>query len=124
LVPAAARVEIEQRILADHGLGKRRGQREEHPVPGAIGEPRIHPVPPRPGRHDVEHREPDETSGVVERQSIGDAAAAVVPGHAKTQVAERLHHRDHGVRHGAFGVGRVLGVGPRRVRPAIAGQIR
>ncbi len=60
-----------------------------------VGEAGIHAVPHRPGRHDVEHGELFEPPGVVEREPIGDAAAAVVPGEAKAHVAERLHHLDH-----------------------------
>ena len=48
--------------------------------------------------------------GVIEREPIGDAPAAVVAGEAKAHVAERLHHLDHGGGHGALGVGRVRGV--------------
>jgi len=86
-----ARIEKVERLLADHRLRERRRQREEHPVPGAIGEASVHAVPHRPGRHDVEHGEPFEPSGMIEREPIGDAAAAVVPGEAKVHVAERLH---------------------------------
>ena len=118
-----ARVEKIERVLADHPLRERRRQREEHPVPGAIGEPRIHAVPHRPGRHDVEHGELFEPARVVEREPISDAAAAVVSGKAKAHITERLHQLDHRRCHGALGVGRVRGVGGRCIGPAVAGQI-
>jgi hypothetical protein len=119
-----ARVEKVACILADHGLRERRRQREEHPVPGARGEPGVHAVPHGPGRDDVEHGEPFKPPGMVEREPIGDAAATVVPGEAKAHVTERLHRLDHDGGHGALGVGRVRGIGWRRVGPAVTRQIR
>ena len=61
---------------------------------------------------------------MIEREPIGDAAAAIVAGEAEMHVAERLHHLDHRVRHGALGVGRMRRVAGRRGGPAVAGQIR
>ena len=119
-----APVEEEQRVLADHRLREmapaapgtssaRRDWRGAHPC-GATS--------PRSARC----RAPPafEPPGMVERQPVGDAAAAVVAGEAEAHVAERFHHLDHRIRHGALGVGRVLGVGSRRIRPAVAGQVR
>ena len=103
-----ARIEKEQGIPADHGLGERSWQREEHPMPGTDCKTGVHAVPHRPGRHDVERGELVEPSGMIEREPIGNAPAAVVPGETKVHVAERLHQLDHRVRHGALGVGRVL----------------
>ena len=47
---------------------------------------------------------------MIEREPVGDAAAAVMAGEAEAHMAERLHQLDHGARHGALGVGRVLGI--------------
>ena len=119
-----APIEEEQRVLADHGFRERCRLRQKHPMPGTIGEPGIQAVPHRPGRHDVEQSKPFDASGMIERQPIADAAAAVMAGEAKAHVSQRLHHLDHGCCHRALGVGRVLGIGGRGVGPAVAGQIR
>src|SRR6476646_5877491 len=83
-------IEKEQRVLADHGLWKRSRQRQEHPVPGTVGEPGVHAAPHSPGWYDVEGGEPGESSGVIEREPIGNAAAAIVAGEAEMHVAQRL----------------------------------
>ena len=76
-------------------------------MPDADREPRIDAVPHRPGRHDVERGELLQPAGMIEREPIGDAAAAVVAGESEAHVAELLHHLDHGVRHAALVVGRM-----------------
>jgi hypothetical protein len=60
---------------------------------------------------------------MIEREAIGDAAAAIVPGKCKMHMAELLHRLDHRLRHRALGVGRVIPIAFRHVRPAIARQI-
>ena len=60
---------------------------------------------------------------MIERQPICDAAAAIVPGERKMHMAELLHRLDHGLRHRALGVGRVIAVALRHIGPAIARQV-
>ena len=99
------------------------GLRQKGPV---IDLQRIEPVHALPviiGRQDIEHRKPRQPAGMIERQPIGDAAAAIVAGERKMHMAELLHRLDHGLRHRALGVGRVIAVALRHVRPAIARQV-
>ena len=51
-------------------------------------------------------------------------AAAVMAGEVETSMPERLHHVDHRGGHGALGIGRVIGAGVGRRRPAVARQVR
>jgi hypothetical protein len=60
---------------------------------------------------------------MIERQPIGDAAAAIMPGERKTHMAERFHRLHYGLRHRPLGIGRVIAVALRHVGPAIARQI-
>ena len=83
----------------------------------------VHAVPHVVGRHDVERRHALDAAGMIERQPIGDAAAAVVTGEAEAHMAERLHDLDHGLGHRALVVGRVLRVRFGHRRPAVAGQV-
>jgi hypothetical protein len=74
------------RVAADDVFRPRRRQGEKGPVPDPVGEPRIDVMPHGMGRHDVEHREPVEAAGVVERQSVGHPAAAVMAGECKAGI--------------------------------------
>lgn len=61
---------------------------------------------------------------MVERQAIGGAAAAIVARDREPLEAERRHHRHLIARHGAFGIGRVIGgLGAVEAAFAIAAQI-
>ena len=122
---AGSRAVIEEKLrgVADHRLGKRRGEREKHPVPGARGEPRVHAVPHVPGGNDVEHRELLKPAEMIKRKAVADAPAAIMTGETEAGEAERLHHLHHGDRHGALGVGRVVGLCMRHRGPAIARQV-
>ncbi len=60
---------------------------------------------------------------MVEREAIGNAAAAVVTGEREMHMAELLHRLDDGVGHRALGVRRVVLVALRHVGPAIARQV-
>ena len=64
-----------------------------------------------------------DAPGMVEREAIGDASAAVVPGEAEADVAELLHDLDHDLRHRALVVRGVALARMRCGRPAVAGQI-
>ena len=78
-----APIEEEERVLSDHGFRKRSRKSKESPMPRAHGELWIEAVPHRPCRHDVEHGELFEPAGMIERQTIGHTAAAVVAGDRK-----------------------------------------
>jgi hypothetical protein len=60
---------------------------------------------------------------MIERQAIGDAAAAIVSGESEMHMAELLHRLDHRLRHRALGIGRVIAIALRHIRPAIARQV-
>src|ERR1700730_16871356 len=79
-------IEEEDRVLADHGFGKRMRQREESPMPRAHGHARVHMMPHRPGRHDIEHCNLREASRVIECEAIADPAAAVMTGETHASV--------------------------------------
>ena len=103
--------------------GKRVGLRQKRPV---IDLQRIEPVDARPviiGRQDIEHRQPRQPAGMIERQAVGDAAAAIMAGERKMHVAELLHRLDDGLRHRALGIGRVILVALRHIRPAVTRQV-
>ena len=79
-------------------------------MPGARRKPRVHAMPHVPGGDDVEHRELLEAAGMIERKAVADAAAAIVAGEPEAGEAERFHDLDHGRRHGALGIGSVVGI--------------
>ena len=47
------------------------------------------------GRHDVEHGQPRDALGMIERQPVRHPGAAVVADDQEPLVAEVLHHLDH-----------------------------
>ena len=59
---------------------------------------------------------------MVERETIGDAGAAIVPDETEADVAKLLHHRDGVLGHQPLRVERAL-FAARRAGPAIAAQI-
>src|SRR5262249_57505024 len=80
-------------------------------------------VPHVGGGENSEHCKLLEWAGMIEREPIADAAAAVVSGKAEVHKTDRLHRFHHGLRHGALGVWRMVDLRPRRCRPAITRQI-
>ena len=68
----------------------------------------VHPLPVIIGRQDIEHGEPRQPAGMIEREPIRHPAAAVVAGEREVDVAELLHRLDHGLGHRALAVGHVL----------------
>ena len=118
-----ARPEEEIRIGADQPLRQAIGLREEIPVP--VAEPEGHVGAPEMlgGRQDVEHRQLQHALRVVERQAIGAAPAAVVPGDEERLEPELAHHRDLVARHRPLRVRRVVGRGRRLRAVAVAAQI-
>ena len=86
------------------------------------GEP-VQLLPVIIGRQDIEHGEFRQPAGMIERQPIRHPPAAVVAGEREMHMAELLHRLHHHLRHRALGVGRVVVVAARHVRPAIARQI-
>ncbi len=60
---------------------------------------------------------------MVEREPVGDAAAAIVAREREAHMAERRHELHHHGRHGALGVGRVVASRLRNGRPAVAGEV-
>ena len=65
------------------------------------------------GGHDVEHGEPLDPLGVIDRQPVRHPRAAVVAADHEAAMAEMLHHLDQVARHLLLGVGRVVGRGLR-----------
>ena len=60
---------------------------------------------------------------MIEREAIGNPAAAVMAGEREMHVAELLHRLHHGPRHRALGVGRMILVALGHIGPAIARQV-
>ncbi len=110
-------------IAADQRFRQRVRLRQKGPV---IDFQRVQPVDSFPvlvGRQDIQHSQPRQPAGMVKRKTIGDPAAAVVTGECEMHMAELLHRLDHRLRHRALGVGRVVPVAVRHVRPAVARQV-
>src|SRR5262249_17870579 len=59
----------------------------------------------------------------IEREAIGDEATTIMPGHRKACKAKVLHYGDHVVRHGPFGIGRMVRPRGGTAAAAIATQI-
>src|SRR5665213_1742646 len=110
-------------IARDQRLRQRRGLREKRPVIDLQRVKPVHAIPIVIGRQDIEHGEPRQPPGMIEREAIGHPAAAIVPGEREMYVAELLHRFHHRLRHRALGVGRMIRVALRHVGPAIARQI-
>jgi hypothetical protein len=115
--------EIVDRRFRNQHFRQRIRLRQERPMPDLHRHIGVHALPHVVGRHDVERCHALDASGRVERQPIGDTAAAVVAGETKADVAELFHDLDHGLGHRTLVVGRLLGVGLRHRRPAVAGQV-
>ena len=75
-------------------------------------------------RHDIEHGQLLDGLGMIQRQAIGDAPAAVMPGDGEALEAELAHEGDLVARHGPLGIGLVIGRRRRLGAVAIAAQIR
>src|SRR6185503_20113127 len=60
---------------------------------------------------------------MIERQPVRHAPAAVVTGKREMHMAELLHRLDHHFRHRPLGVGGMVLVAIRHIRPAIARQV-
>ena len=75
-------------------------------------------------RHDVEHGELLDGVGMIERQAIGDASAAVMPGDGEALEAEMAHEGDLVARHRPLRIGLVIRRRRRLGAVAIAAQIR
>ncbi len=103
--------QIFDRRFRDQHFRQRLRLRQERPVPHLHGHVAIHAVPHVVGRHDVERRHALDAARMIEREAIGDAAAAVVAGQPEAHMAELLHHLDHDLRHRALVVRRVILVG-------------
>ena len=74
-------------------------------------------------RQDVEDRGARHLVGMVEAHAVQHARAAVVAGGEKALEAERRHHLDLVLRHGAEGIVRVVVAARRLFGIAIAAQI-
>ena len=84
----------------------------------------IHRLPDIEGRDRVETYQFPDPFRTIQGQPIGDARAAIVSGQMKGVVSEMVHQADHQLRHGAFGIGVMAGIGFRADAVAIAGQVR
>jgi hypothetical protein len=75
-------------------------------------------------RGDVESREARHPGRMVEAEAMGHPPAPVMAGETEGVVTEDAHEAGHVVRHGALGIGRMLRIGRRLARIAVASQIR
>jgi len=113
------RVELRLELL----LGSGRGAHVVEPVKVRLDElerdVRVEVV----GRHDIEHGQLRDRIGMIERQPMPHASAAVVADHGKARVAEVLHHLDLVEGHCPLRVvGMALAVG-RLAAGAVAAQV-
>ncbi len=113
----------EIRVAADQGFRQRKRLRQKCPVIDLQGVEPVHALPVIIGRQDIQHRKPRQPAGMIERQAIGDAAAAIMPREGEMHMAELFHRLDDRPRHRTLGVGRMILVALRHVRPAITRQI-
>jgi hypothetical protein len=74
-------------------------------------------------RHDVEDCDGADASGMVERQPVGNAAAAIVSGDREALAAEARHQPHHVVRHRALRIRGVIGCRRRAAAAAIAPEV-
>ena len=80
-------------------------------------------VPHRIGRHDVEHAEAGHAARMIQGHAIANAAAPVMTYHGKAVMPELLHQMQEVVRHGALGIGEVIGAVQRAGRVSITPKI-
>ena len=80
-------------------------------------------APRRRLRQDIEHGETIDALRMIERQPIGDPAAAIVPGDREAREPESHHDRHHVVRHRPLGVGRMVRIRGRTAAAAVAAQV-
>ena len=85
----------------------------------SIGDVRVEVM----GRDDVEHAEPGDLVGVIERHAVADAPAAIVAHHRELVEAETLHHLDLIERHRALRVIDVILAVGRLAAVAVAAQV-
>ena len=108
--PAAEAGLVEEiRIVADHPLGERFGLGEEIPMPISAGDVPVRVHEHRVGRHDIHHGERAHDIGMIEREAMRGAAAAIMADDMEPGEAERLHQAELIRRHRAEGIGGVVG---------------
>ena len=112
-----------ERRLADQHLRERVRLGEKRPVEHFHRPRGVHGVPHLPGRDDVEHGQARRTIGIVERQPVAHASAAVVAHDREPAVFELFHQLDHRSGHRALRIRRVIGCGLRCVALPIARQV-
>ena len=111
-------------VGADHPLGERRTLRQQVPGPEAQRRAAAHPLELVDGGHHVEERGARDTLGMVEGQAVGDAGATIVADDREALVAERRHELDDLCRQLALGVALAARPAYRRLRGAVATQVR
>ena len=92
------------RLGGDDVLGEGRGLGQEEPVPVDHPELHVHSAPHIAGRNDVQHGQLRHRVGVVERQAVGAAPAAVVPRDGEPLEAEMAHDLDLVTGHRPLGI--------------------
>ena len=111
-------------VGADHRLGQSVRLDEEEPVEVAGGDGLPGLPEHRERGDDVDHAQPGDAIGMVEREPVADPPAPVVPHHREPLVAERGHHGED-VRAGRpLRIGDVSGAGGRPRALAVAPQVR
>ncbi len=85
---------------------------------GVHREPAVGQVPVFRRWQDVQDPELGQRLGVIQRQAVGNARAAIMADHGEASVPQRLHQRQHLLAHDALGI--VAGIGGRRRRVAVA----
>ena len=121
-MPPAPQVEC-IRITFDQALGQWVRLGQEEPVEVGARESHVGLLVHRECRRDVEQRELRHGAGVIEREPVRDARAAVVAAHRIALVAERAHQRGEVGGHRTLAVVGVQRLAARLVGVAVAAQV-
>ncbi len=111
-------------VGVDDPLGGLVGLAQEEPVPPGQGESGVGPGQRLADRNAIEDDEALHGIGVVQRETVRHAGAAVVPDHREPVVAELAHEFHAVLRHDPLGVREVVGGRGRFGGLAVAAQVR
>ena len=95
-------IEVELGVVADQRFGERRRLNQKEPVVVRRGQRFIDLLVHRVSREDIENRELRHTVGMITRQTVGNACAAVMAHDGKVCEAQSFHDFHLIVRRGAF----------------------
>jgi hypothetical protein len=99
-------------------FGERLGLREQRPGPVTDGEFFRRALPRIRDGENIKHRKARDLSGMIQREAIGHASAAIVTGDAERRMAKLPHDLDHVACKRTLGVRSMIGIdGGQPLRP-------